>query len=51
LVIVSTPMRVLCRYDCEGICPTCGKNLNEGMCDCEVDDIDPRMAALRTLLT
>ena len=51
LVIVSTPMRVLCRHNCEGICPTCGKNLNEGMCDCEVDDIDPRMAALRTLLT
>jgi uncharacterized metal-binding protein YceD (DUF177 family) len=51
LVIVSTPMRVLCREDCRGICPTCGKNLNEGACDCEADDTDPRMAALRALLT
>jgi uncharacterized protein len=51
LVIVSTPMRVLCQPDCGGICPICGKNLNEGMCDCKTDDVDPRMAALQSLLT
>ena len=49
-VIVSTPMRVLCRVDCAGLCPTCGQDLNEGSCDCPTDDIDPRMAALRVLL-
>jgi uncharacterized protein len=49
-VIVSTPMRVLCRAECAGLCPTCGKDLNEGPCGCLADDIDPRMAALRTLL-
>ena len=51
LVIVSTPMHVLCREDCAGLCPVCGKDLNEGPCDCEVDDVDPRMAALKALLT
>ena len=51
LVIVSTPMRVLCRADCEGLCPLCGKSLDQGPCDCKVDDIDPRMAALKALLT
>ena len=51
LVILATPMRVLCQTDCRGICPTCGKDLNEGACDCEPDDIDPRMAALQSLLT
>jgi uncharacterized protein len=48
-VIVQTPISVLCRPDCKGICLTCGKNLNERPCDCEVDDIDPRLAALREL--
>ena len=51
LVILSTPMRVLCRTDCAGICSSCGKDLNEGACDCEPEDIDPRMAALQSLLT
>ena len=51
LVIVSMPMRVLCRADCKGLCSHCGKNLDEGPCDCETDDIDPRMAALKALLT
>jgi uncharacterized protein len=49
-VIVATPMRVLCRAECAGLCPICGKDLNEGPCDCPADDIDPRMAALRVLL-
>lgn len=51
LVVVSTPMRVLCKVDCEGLCPDCGKDLNTGPCECEQDDIDPRMAALKALLT
>jgi uncharacterized protein len=51
LVIVSTPMHALCREDCAGLCPVCGKDLNDGPCDCEVDDVDPRMAALKALLT
>jgi len=49
-VIVSTPMRVLCRVDCAGLCATCGQDLNEGPCDCPIDDVDPRMAALKALL-
>jgi uncharacterized protein len=49
-VIVSIPMRVLCRVECAGLCPTCGQDLNEGPCDCPTDDIDPRMAALKALL-
>jgi uncharacterized protein len=51
LVIVSTPMHVLCRADCAGLCPICGNDLNKGPCDCQTEDIDPRMAALKALLT
>lgn len=29
------PLRALCRDDCQGLCPICGKNKNEGSCSCE----------------
>lgn len=49
LVIVSTPMQVLCTPDCKGLCPHCGTNLNQGQCDCEMDHIDPRLAILKLI--
>ncbi len=42
--------RYLCSEDCKGLCPKCGKNLNEGSCDCADDDIDPRWASLREIM-
>lgn len=48
--LLEIPMQVFCREDCKGICVQCGQNLNEGTCECVADDIDPRLAALRTLL-
>ena len=44
------PFRVLCREDCRGLCPRCGKNLNEGSCDCQTKEIDPRLAPLQKIL-
>ncbi len=42
------PTKVLCKEDCKGLCPNCGKDLNEGECDCNKnEDIDPRLDALR----
>lgn len=49
-ISMSIPMKVLCREDCKGLCSICGKDLNEGPCDCEQDDIDPRWDALKGLL-
>lgn len=49
-VIVSLPMKHLCKEDCKGICPKCGKNLNEGKCGCPEKEIDPRLSALAELL-
>lgn len=48
--ILAIPMIVACRPDCAGLCPECGQNLNEGTCDCERDEIDPRLAVLRARL-
>jgi uncharacterized protein len=50
LAILDVPIQPLCRPDCQGLCMSCGANLNEGDCGCEDDDIDPRFAALRELL-
>ena len=50
VVMVSMPMHVLCRPDCQGLCASCGKDLNEGPCDCRVDDVDPRLAELRAFI-
>lgn len=49
-LILSEPMKVLCRPDCKGMCPQCGANLNEGPCSCPTDRIDPRLAVLGDLL-
>ena len=50
LVLMNLPMRVLCKDDCAGLCPKCGKNLNEGECDCEKKEVDPRLLKLKELL-
>lgn len=50
LSLLEIPMQVYCRAGCKGICVQCGKDLNEGECDCVFDDIDPRLAALQVLL-
>ena len=50
LWVTAIPMQVLCREDCKGLCPICGKDLNEGGCDCPQDDADPRLEVLRGLL-
>ncbi|MBQ6757376.1 MAG: DUF177 domain-containing protein [Oscillospiraceae bacterium] len=48
-LVLNMPTRFLCDEDCKGLCPKCGKNLNEGPCDCG-EDQDPRLAALAQLL-
>lgn len=47
---INIPSKVLCSEDCKGLCPTCGKNLNSGDCDCNNDRTDPRFDILDKLL-
>ncbi len=44
------PMKHLCSEDCKGVCQKCGKDLNEGECDCEKTAVDSRLEKLRELL-
>jgi uncharacterized protein len=50
-VFLSLPLKRLCGEDCRGLCPTCGKNLNEGACGCPPPEApeDPRFSPLRKL--
>ena len=34
-VMLNIPIKALCSESCKGMCPTCGKNLNIGECQCE----------------
>lgn len=49
-IILSLPMKALCRDDCRGLCPKCGCNLNKTSCDCASGEIDPRLSILEELL-
>ncbi|HEX4008054.1 MAG TPA: DUF177 domain-containing protein [Acidobacteriaceae bacterium] len=48
-VLLSLPARSLCRQDCKGLCPRCGRNLNSESCSCEETPSDPRWSALSEL--
>lgn len=45
-MLLEKPAKFLCSEDCKGLCPKCGKNLNESPCSCDKRDIDPRLAVL-----
>ena len=48
-IFLLTPIGVLCRPDCAGLCPNCGSNLNEGACGCLPEAVDPRFVMLQAL--
>ncbi len=33
-IVLAAPLKLLCKEDCAGLCPTCGTNLNVSRCDC-----------------
>ncbi len=47
--LLLIPMKPLCREGCEGLCPECGRNLNQGPCGCPVRTVDPRWSKLMNL--
>lgn len=46
-VILSLPMKTICKDNCKGLCPKCGINLNNSECECVYEDIDPRLEVLK----
>lgn len=50
-ILLELPSKFLCKESCKGLCPKCGKNLNEGSCSCNKQEMDPRLAVLKQLLS
>src|ERR1700689_3130694 len=48
-VLLSLPVRTLCKPDCKGLCPRCGVNRNSQACHCDEKPGDPRWEALAGL--
>jgi uncharacterized protein len=49
-VLLALPMQRICRLDCQGICPFCGQNRNQTVCNCSSQPVDDRWAALKDLM-
>jgi uncharacterized protein len=48
-VLLSLPVKTICREDCKGLCPHCGRNLNFEQCSCAEPLEDPRWSALKDI--
>ncbi len=48
-VLLSLPMKPLCKSECKGMCAGCGKDLNKGPCECGAGETDPRLAPLKKI--
>lgn len=45
-ILTGEPIGHLCKDDCKGLCKICGKDLNEGECNCDRFVPDPRFSVL-----
>lgn len=48
-LLLSIPITALCREDCQGLCPSCGVDMNKTPCDCERQVTLSPFAALKNL--
>lgn len=44
--VLGYPQTQVCNDECKGLCPECGINRNQGTCECEDHNVDPRWAGL-----
>ncbi len=47
---LSFPVKPLCSEDCQGLCPVCGKVIENGQCSCVEKSSDPRLEKLKTFI-
>ena len=48
-IILNLPQKMLCSDDCAGLCTQCGADLNQSICDCNIETKDPRWDILLEL--
>jgi uncharacterized protein len=47
---LTFPVKPLCSETCQGICPVCGQNVNNGECTCVKDSFGSRLEKLKIFL-
>ena len=48
-LLLAVPVKILCKESCMGLCPSCGKNLNDGPCFCTPESGDSRWDVLKNI--
>ncbi len=48
-ILLALPAKNLCRDDCKGLCPECGRNRNTDPCECATASADSRWSSLKEL--
>jgi len=48
-ILLAIPPKLLCREECQGLCPACGVNKNHSRCTCSHEITDTRWDALKKL--
>lgn len=48
-LLLAVPIKTVCKEECKGLCPHCGRNQNTGECECAKAATDPRWEALKGL--
>ena len=48
-IVLEIPMKPVCQETCKGLCDQCGADLNEDLCDCVHETVDPRLTVLSDL--
>lgn len=49
-ILLAMPPHPICRTNCAGLCPVCGRNLNDDPHEHSDEKIDPRLEILKQLL-
>ena len=49
-ISIENDQKFLCSESCKGLCVVCGTNLNVSECDCDTEEIDPRLEMFKKLL-
>lgn len=50
MIVLSVPLKLLCKEECRGLCSTCGTDLNSGTCDCREETANRPWQGLEKLL-
>jgi len=49
-ILLHIPIKALCSESCKGLCAVCGTNNNVHQCNCNHEQLDPRLSVLNNLL-